>query len=63
MAIQKEKTEQRKSENILHQERRSFLKKSVYAAPTLIVMGELLKPSKAKAGNFGNNPSDAGGWN
>jgi hypothetical protein len=62
MAIQKEKIVQKKSENILHQERRSFLKKSVYAAPTLIAMGGLLKPNKAKADNFGSPPSDPGGW-
>ncbi len=41
--------------------RRSFLKKTVYAAPTLIVLGQLTKPSSVKAG-FGGPPSDPGGW-
>jgi len=36
--------------------RRSFLKKSVYAAPTLMVLGGLVKPQSAHA--FGNPPSD-----
>jgi len=39
-------------------DRRSFLKKSVYAAPTLIVMGALMKPTRTKAA-FGGPPSDA----
>jgi len=42
-------------------QRRHFLKKSVYAAPTLIAMGQLIKPQKAEAG-FGSPPSDANGW-
>jgi hypothetical protein len=29
--------------------RRSFLKKSVYAAPTLFILGELAKPTKVHA--------------
>ena len=41
----------------LKEERRSFLKKSVYAAPTLIVLGALMKPKSAEAG-FGGTPSD-----
>ena len=40
--------------------RRSFLKKSVYAAPTLIALGQLVKPKNAKAG-FGGPPSDPDG--
>ncbi len=30
-------------------ERRSFLKKTVYAAPVLIVLGQLARPTKAEA--------------
>ncbi len=41
--------------------RRRFLKKSVYAAPTLMALGALLKPKDAEAG-FGPPPSDANGW-
>ena len=40
-------------------ERRDFLKKAVYAAPTLIVLAQLSKPTKSQAG-FGEPPSDAG---
>jgi len=36
--------------------RRGFLKKAVYAAPTIVVMGALLKPKEANA--FGGPPSD-----
>ena len=39
--------------------RREFLKKAVYAAPTLIVLTQLSKPTKSEAG-FGGPPSDAG---
>jgi len=31
------------------QERRDFLKKSVYAAPSLFALGQLVKPTKADA--------------
>jgi len=40
-------------------ERRDFLKKAVYAAPTLVVLGQLSKPTESEAG-FGPPPSDAG---
>ena len=35
-------------------ERRSFIKKAVYVAPTLVAMGSLMKPKNASAG--GDNP-------
>ena len=38
-------------------ERRGFLKKTAYAAPTLLALGALTKPTKVKAG-FGGPPSD-----
>ena len=31
-------------------ERRIFIKKTVYAAPTLIALGSLMKPTNAQAG-------------
>ena len=37
-------------------ERRSFLKKTVYAAPTLVALGALMKPTESEAG-FGKPPS------
>jgi hypothetical protein len=66
MATQNEETVEKKTDSTLHKERRSFLKKSAYAAPTLIAMGGLLKPTQAKAADdFGPSPSDPGTseWN
>jgi len=37
--------------------RRTFLKKTVYAAPTLMVLGGLAKPTRSRA-DFGAPPSD-----
>ncbi len=42
-------------------ERRGFLKKAAYSAPTLMVLGTLMRPEKTHA-DFGGPPSDAGGW-
>ena len=39
----------------MQKERRSFLKKTAYAAPVLIVLGQLARPSTANA--FGPPPS------
>ena len=38
------------------QSRRSFLKKAAYAAPTIVALGALTKPTESKAG-FGKPPS------
>ena len=35
--------------NKIQKERRSFLKKTAYAAPALIVLGQLAKPTSAQA--------------
>ena len=43
------------------QQRRSFLKKAAYVAPTLIALGALTRPTDAKAG-FGRPPSGPN-WN
>ena len=45
--------------------RRNFLKKAAYAAPSLIVLGQLGRPNRAKGAEieqmgFGNPPSDPG---
>jgi len=40
------------------QERRSFLKKALYATPSLIVLGQLSRPTKTNADGFGATPSD-----
>jgi len=41
--------------------RRSFMKKAAYAAPTLVALGTLTRPTEAKAG-FGKPPSGPN-WN
>ncbi|WP_292660836.1 hypothetical protein [Nitratifractor sp.] len=46
---------------IKREKRRSFLKKAVYSAPTLVALGTLMRPEKGHA-DFGGPPSDAGGW-
>jgi hypothetical protein len=46
--------------NEIHKTRRKFLKKATYAAPTILILGSLIKPKKANAG-FGGPPSDPEG--
>jgi len=43
------KEEGKKTKNHIQKERRSFLKKTAYAAPSLIILGQLAKPTQAKA--------------
>ena len=45
----------------MQKERRSFLKKTLYAAPTLIVLGQLAQPSTANASSLGVVP-DGSVW-
>jgi hypothetical protein len=42
----------------MKEDRREFLKKAVYATPTVGALGSLIKPKSAKADDFGYNPSD-----
>jgi hypothetical protein len=42
----------------MKKDRREFLKKAVYATPTVVVLGSLTKPKSAKAADFGSPPSD-----
>ncbi|WP_169308528.1 hypothetical protein [Nitratifractor salsuginis] len=42
--------------------RRNFLKKAAYSAPSIMVLGSLAKPTRAKADQFGGPPSDPSGW-
>jgi len=44
------------AKNTEENERRTFLKKAAYAAPTVVALGALLKPTESKAG-FGKPPS------
>ena len=47
--------------NKMQKERRSFLRKTAYAAPSLIVLGQLARPNSAKAfGTPPSAPSDSG---
>jgi len=50
-----------KSKNREENERRTFLKKAAYAAPTVVALGALLKPTESEAG-FGKPPSGPN-WN
>ena len=57
-----ELNKQKTSETVMSGERRSFLQKAKYVAPTLIVLGALTKPTKSEAG-FGPPPSAPGSGN
>ena len=50
------KKQKKPSETVENSTRRGFLKKAVYAAPTIVVLGALTKPTETKAG-FGKPPS------
>ena len=52
------KKEKQENAKASQQGRRSFLKKTAYAAPTLIALGGLMKPTKTQADSFGPPPSD-----
>jgi len=39
-------------------QRRNFLKKAIYVAPSIIMLGTIVKPVKANADDFGGTPSD-----
>lgn len=43
--------------------RRSFLKRSAYSAPVLMVMGQLAKPTLTHADGTGGPEGPPGGWN
>ena len=53
------KDKQTKAKNKMQKERRNFLKKTAYAAPSLIVLGQLARPNRAKA-DLGPPPSAPG---
>jgi len=38
--------------------RRAFLKKAAYTAPGLMVLGQLSRPARSAADDFGGPPSD-----
>ena len=43
--------------------RRAFLKKAAYSAPSLIALGELLKPKTLHADGTGGPEGPPGDWN
>ena len=45
---------------LVEKERRSFLKKAAYVAPTLIILGQLSHPTSVKA-EFGGPPDGPSG--
>ena len=45
------------SENVKDTARRRLLKQVVYAAPTVVIMGALMKPTKSEAAGHGKPPS------
>jgi hypothetical protein len=53
---------QNTSKDIIKNDRRSFLKKAVYSAPSLLVLGSLARPTPSRAGEsqISNGPDD--GW-
>jgi hypothetical protein len=59
MTEDKENKSIKREEKVNDSKRRTFLKKAAWSAPTVIAMGALLKPTKARAG-FGGPPSDPG---
>lgn len=59
------KTDNKSKEIKLQNERRKFLKKAVYTAPSLVVLGSLAKPVTilAACGESGGVPPPPGGCN
>ena len=54
-------------ESKLKKERRNFLKKAAYTAPSVVVLGSLMKPKTAMAGDpylpgVGGSDSKSIGW-
>jgi hypothetical protein len=54
---EEKRVESAEKETAQSEERRRFLKKAVYEAPKLIILGEIAKPIRSEAG-FGPPPSD-----
>jgi hypothetical protein len=55
MALEPSK-DQQNNENKIQKKRRGFLKKTLYAAPVIVALGALTKPTESKAA-FGPPPS------
>lgn len=62
MALKNSKKNQNTSKDIIKNNRRSFLKKAVYTAPSLLALGSLARPTPSQAGEsqIANGPYD--GW-
>ena len=55
---------QNTSKDTIKSNRRSFLKKAAYSAPSLLVLGTLARPTKSMAGdsNRPDGPTSNDGW-
>jgi hypothetical protein len=47
----------------MQRSRRNFLKKTVYKAPVLMLLGTLKRPKNARADHSGGPPGPPGDWN
>jgi len=50
------------SKDVVKKERRSFLKKAVYTAPSLLVLGSLVRPKSVQAADGSGPVPDGPGW-
>ena len=60
--MQKKEKEIEIVKNSVNDARRDFLKRAAYAAPTVVALGALTKPTESEAGSLGKPPS-APTWN
>lgn len=57
------KKNQNTSQDTLQNNRRSFLKKAVYTAPSLLVLGSLVRPTKSMAADsWDSGPGSTDTW-
>ena len=56
MSMKNRKEEQTLQKSV-NSKRRSFLKQVAYVAPTVVVLGALMKPTESEATSLGNPPS------
>jgi len=56
-----QKKREERQQKLLEKERRTFLKKAIYVAPTLVVLGHLSHPTSADAESFGPPGGPSGG--
>jgi len=57
----KEDITKKTAEQVTKETRRAFIKKAVYAAPTLVALGSLSHPTTTEAEGFGPSEGPSGG--